>query len=763
MGWVQEHVFDPISEGLQTVWDGVVDLGQNIIDFVSESLQTIWKEIGYPIIERIFAFLGFEDQTIYLVQVTTVKLLEDQEVKNKLIASVISSVKNDTDIVDNIKQQLLTGYVNSLNLYANEGKNNFIYGLPTATSVFNELDTTELDIIITDLVGEDVEIANATLAFPRDTIWVKYYLQENRGYSEKDQIISQGGIDWLYDGFTKDSITLKFTVNLRDGTNTTTLDELIDSPNYAMYYNVVYTLDSDPTYSIYFLYQRDLGTYPSLDSASAASGINQKEYNTSEMYPIVPIRKDFVNVGSDTESEEYKSSKKLLRILNISIDDLTNQINSIGDSDSPDDALSNIEDAFVLFGVNLYADTNAEKKALYMAFQIFYVDAQITKTDYDNKAIGDDAKFNTFTVIEQNYNQVIKFDYITSTVIDGCIGPKGTYETEIFVLPNRQEVRNEEDKITQEAGVDSYIIIKNQVSDTQYNELLVHGLFLMVNIKTKAETIKTSIIELFDNTADENYEVIRNNFNILLSNAIIESNTLTNFEKDQIIQNGLIMVIYATQTIHLRWYETRKFNRFFSVVLEFAAVVLLIISIGASTQISAYLWAVGRAILIQYALTIILTELLIRYADDDNVKLLILVAYVAASYYNVTGAGDLTNAESLLSAVNALSQVISIDTAIQADLLQKEIDAFLVSSEERQEEIDKATEFLENTSGLEFWELQAYLPINVYETPGDFYTRTIHTGNPGVLSLSQIENYHENLLKLPELDVHSFDPVSIYN
>ena len=79
-----------------------------------------------------------------------------------------------------------------------------------------------------------------------------------------------------------------------------------------------------------------------------------------------------------------------------------------------------------------------------------------------------------------------------------------------------------------------------------------------------------------------------------------------------------------------------------------------------------------------------------------------------------------------------------------------------------QEELDKAQDLLDNTSGLEWWELAAYFPTDPYEKPDDYYDRTVHTTNPGVLVLSQIENYHEDLLKLPELDTNSFDTVSPY-
>ena len=41
-------------------------------------------------------------------------------------------------------------------------------------------------------------------------------------------------------------------------------------------------------------------------------------------------------------------------------------------------------------------------------------------------------------------------------------------------------------------------------------------------------------------------------------------------------------------------------------------------------------------------------------------------------------------------------------------------------------------------------------PVMVTESPSSFYDRTIHTGNPGMAAISQIESFHERMLKLPE-------------
>jgi len=530
-----------------------------------------------------------------------------------------------------------------------------------------------------------------------------------------------------------------------------TLDYAIPAIEFGMYYVVTYELDVDPTYTKYWMYEFDEGTYPELDRGYSGTGDSvETVFRGAEMVPIVPVRKNFTNIDSDKESPEYLSCKKQLKILNLDFDDISNQV-----SENP--SIDQIEDVFILFALNVYTESQAGKKALYTLFMQLWTTSEVSQADFQQSLIDNPAspEMNTARIDEQNYNVILKYDYISSTRINGVIGEVGTFDSEIVVLPNKPNDRfPPEGEEPTYGGINSYILLKYQYSTTHYNQFRIQGPALFIGILTTAGELRNNNVELSDDAA------ARENFNLPLPGSLVQSRVLNNFERDQIIQESLIMVIYASDSVWLEWYETPGFLRFLSVILTIVAIIVIFWDWSGST--SAALWALAQAILYQYAISLILKELLIAYGDSDRAKALIIAAYIAASFYGPGGGSGLDWAEALLFAVTAALNAITIDLQLQGEELQREVDAFLVDAEEREDELDAAKDLLDNNTGLNIWELATYTPIDPYEKPSSFYTRTVHTGNPGVLSLAQIESFVDNQLELPELDNYSFQPESVY-
>ena len=77
--------------------------------------------------------------------------------------------------------------------------------------------------------------------------------------------------------------------------------------------------------------------------------------------------------------------------------------------------------------------------------------------------------------------------------------------------------------------------------------------------------------------------------------------------------------------------------------------------------------------------------------------------------------------------------------------LMEEMASFTEWRTEAEKELSDANKLLENSSHLS--------PITIFgESPDDFYNRTVHSGNVGVISIGAISSYVDNALRLPKLN-----------
>jgi len=535
-------------------------------------------------------------------------------------------------------------------------------------------------------------------------------------------------------------------------TEDTSIGYLINPPTDSAHYYVEYTIDATPTYNKFWTYLISDGTYPTLALISETA-----VYGSSDMLPIVPIREDSININSTGPvPPAYATSKELLNIINLDIDSIVDSVDDIAANTNA----ASVTDAFIVFGINLYTSTQIGQKALYLLFDDLFQDALVDKTTFEANPASSDPLFNSVRIEEQNFNSVIVFSYIEETFGLTNFGDPGDYETELDIQANSTVIETEDDTTgiitTTGGGVNSSFIIRYQVANNFYRQLKVFGLFQITSIKTGDGKFKAQIIEL---TADTNAQ---RDFLVLIPHYLIIDATFNKQQdRELLVYETMHTVIYASNHVHLQYYETSAFLTTFNFVLKLVGLISIVYDWSGST--AQFLWGVARLILIQYALTLVLNELLYIFGDSELARLLIYVGYIAASVYIQTGKTyELLSAETFLLATNTTTQLINREVGIEADELQQEQEAWLVSRDERLEEIEKAQSTLDSSTGLSLEEMVAYLPTTVYENPTNFYERVIHNGNPGILALSQIENYHDNLLQLPELDVHSFDPISPY-
>lgn len=775
-----------IIDAIEDLHNKKVDAIRQLKDAEYNSIKQAWDGIVMPILEFIFGIFNFTDEDVYTTQVSTQRLIPDPQ-QNSITIAIMRAIATPGDIVDNIKFALLNNAVTSIARYQSYGENTYILGLPTTIAAFKEVNLAAVKDVLDILYSEPTTVIVGILSAPIPEVWVKYYLQENENYNETDGIIVKAGIDWTYDFFTEDGVTGEFTIYLVrtitteynldtdpvhlvfrthratintpvvgtiNGTNpaiifttysaritssyevTDTLGYLIPDNGHNVFYNITFELDSAPGENIYWLYERSLGTYPSLDGG-ADTGVD----NTL-MLPIVPLRENFVSITSAHAS--YVTSKKILKLVGIGFDDM------VAGVEDNTDYIDFISDAFILFAINLYTTSYVGKRTLYVMWYNLFLHASIKQADYNSVPVDGDPVFNTISVEEENYNISLIFNYITQTLVVGNIGAVGTYETEFVILAN--DAYDPVDGTG--GGVNSYAHFRWQYDATHYSELTVYGLFMTTLLLTTTGAFKVNIVELTDVAADQSSFIVPMSFTMFSG--------FTYKEKEALIYEAATMTLYASEYTHLDWYETERFNNFLSFVLQAVSIVLLISSWGTATTVSAGLWAIAEQLLIQYALSLVLKELLVAAGDNEDAQIAAILVYAVASYYGSGGSTGLTTAQTLLKVINVAIEAINIKTTLESDALQKEIDEFTKDSQQIQDEIDAAKDFLDRSKGIDPFDIYSIFLNNPYEAPEQFYDRACHTQNPGVKSLDQIESFHDNLLLLPEYS-SSIDTTKLVN
>ena len=214
-----------------------------------------------------------------------------------------------------------------------------------------------------------------------------------------------------------------------------------------------------------------------------------------------------------------------------------------------------------------------------------------------------------------------------------------------------------------------------------------------------------------------------------------------------------MILIYAAEIVELKWYESAFFKAFIQIV----GLAITVMTVGAAQPVVMGIMEFAKQVVITIAIAMIA-----RYIIKQIGGILgILVAVVAIAVLAQLGLGiqfaGLTTAEQLMFAVRAVTFAVNQQTAIRADELQDDMNDFDKTKEEKEQELQEAAEAVGYTTDImddsprfdPLWIINRNAP-NWYESPDDFFERTIHTGNPGVIAMDAISEYHTNNLSLPD-------------
>lgn len=516
-----------------------------------------------------------------------------------------------------------------------------------------------------------------------------------------------------------------------------------------VYMLVEYHLTSqDDTKTKIWVYDRTSGVYPTLNYDPVTGN------EATSIFPVMPLRIDFININSDPQHARYTTSVKLMDFLGLKPDNFITEIEKNPDKDK-------IRDVFLQFGANVYSEHQGVLRAVGDWIESMWQNSAVTETEFNSSTYRRNPTGNMYKVVEQSSDQVMKWNYVKKENIAGTIGNLDHYQYSLNILPNSPSYGGyyvswdgdgDSEYIPSYGNIPlSEYILEWQHSPTHYTRYTVSGLVKVQTVIAGDGSYHAVVIKLQDpNDVSEEADQQRSLMNIPFSRNMIAADKPDHLE--QAMYGSIRLLIYANDSYYLKYYQTSKF----SVFATFVSWVITIFSLGSSTAVTETLLEVAKRFLYQYVITLVLVEVLEQF-DSPFAKALAFVVYAVASYKIQFGnefSFDkfITSAEELMFATNAVTTFAELDQSLQLESLQEEIDEFENLARDRDEMLQAALDGLDTGGTINVYDILTVIRNRPYEKPDMFYMRTVHDTNPGVKSLDQIENFVDAALQLPELE-----------
>lgn len=490
----------------------------------------------------------------------------------------------------------------------------------------------------------------------------------------------------------------------------------------------------------YWLYMAGTGFYPVIDALHDTA---HSEENGS-YFPFGYFRYNKVSGNADKNSEWFKQSKKLMGYVGIDYEAVTDAVH-----ENP--SINDVEQAMLMMAVPAITENQIEMRYLYDYFSSLL---DLTGGDlvqpkpYQSggslsemvQAALNPSQFEAGIVIEdKRFKMALGFSHISHKIVQGTVGD-GKVDT--YASGWGEDIQVVTGTNVAGGGIVSWSTpvkshwYRRQTTPTQYEEIRVSNLKMTYHI-----------FEKYTAVGDENDDILL----IPLDRSITHKYSVP--DREELYTRGMHYVFNSRVVTEVKWYQ----QGWFAYLLLIAAIIITIITYGESFELVISAWALGTLTLeaFVYMLAIgVLKYLAVQLAFKlfvkvVGVKLAIIIAIVAAlaGGYQAIDAGSIQGApwaQELLSISTNLSSGINAELKREFGQLKEEADAFAVFAKTEQKRLDEANKLLDDHNWM--------TPMIIFgEKPNDFYNRTVHSGNIGVLGLDAISAYVDVSLTLPKL------------
>lgn len=517
-----------------------------------------------------------------------------------------------------------------------------------------------------------------------------------------------------------------------------------EDPNQG-YYQAKYSYTTSAGKFIkYWTYLEDTGTYPVLDNLFSTE---HNEFGT--FFPMAYFRLNKKSTAKDPTTAEYKSTKKLLKYLGIDYAEMAEAID-----ENPD--IDDVKTAMMMMGVPADSENPMDQRYLYDFFEALYLKTGGGSfTNYAQNENLDTLKTLGFrnaagvlaggipqaalVIQDAKFKMTINTDGIYHRKVVGSIGAVGTYAFAYKKHPKESQIISYA-SATDAVGIAEIMTTlrpchyyRKQITEHVYDEIAVYNLAASYHVWGKYMASAND---------DE-----KNNLLIPLDRSI--TTEYSSMDREELYARSLHYMFHSLYKTKIKWYQTG----FFKFLLMVVAVVITVFSMGGvagvaaaisamTASATALLMAILKGVLFKLAFT-----LFVKLVGPEVAMLFSILAVCYVVYSGLTSTGGVPGApwakELLQVSAGLIDAVNTSITDALADI-QKEFTELVTSYKEK-------SEFLENTNKL--LETNTFLQPFMFfgETPDDYYNRTCHAGNIGVLGVSAISNYVDYSLTLPSI------------
>jgi hypothetical protein len=501
-----------------------------------------------------------------------------------------------------------------------------------------------------------------------------------------------------------------------------------DVSTEASYFQVRYL---QGTRAGYWMYQLNSGVNPTIeaifDTAPTTAG---------SFFPWGYFRYNKHKSNTDKYSQEYLTTKKMLKLIGMDYDKVADSIN-----ENPD--IGDVEQALLMAAVPAKTENEVERKYLFDFFTKMFISASAHDGATEQKEspdirrqLGQPLNKTTIIMRDQRFKMALSFSHIIKHRVSGNIGKIGHHASEVTVGSHTE-------KVTDATGVEvpwttsvPTHYYRRQISENVYEELAVTNLKMMYWVWGDYTT-----------TADESDDILL----VPLDYSIVSSYQL--FEKEELYARSLHYIFNSRVVTKLKWYQTGVFR----VVLVIVAVVITIISYGATIQglVSAIAAGGAAATAAYYAIAVFIIKYIAvsiaihLFVKVVGARIAFITAIVAAVFgmYQIAQAGSVEGAPWAAELVNVstgLSKEVVKELGMEFNALRADAEAFEKYKDTQTHLLEKAQDLLDGNVHLD--------PIIIWgETPDELYQRTVHSGNIGIVGIEAVSSFVETRLTLPKL------------
>ena len=515
----------------------------------------------------------------------------------------------------------------------------------TATGIISD---TTIELSNIDEIVDVGTVVDSTSEVVEESVENINYVDQVTTTVEVDRDVVEGTIQESLTSTVEevpiDSVEASVDVNTVTDNDYESTALVYNAPAATAHFVTKYTTDG--TNVRYWIYEIGSGGYAALDDTN--------QYITSlEMLPIVSIRNNKTSLVEG--STEYKEAEEILSTIGV---DVGTMIEGIEENDD----IEYIESAHIYFGVDPTVEDPIIAKAVYETFDYVYQDSDL----YD----GESSSYLA-TIQEDKYNASLSWDSFGRSSVVGSIGSVGTYTNSVEV-----DVVTKVDSAGAEYTEDvDVLVLRKQISETTYVEYRISYLVSTTFIKNGGFANVTAATLTSDKT-----------LTIPISKFFI--NQFSGLEQLDLFTKSLRMAVYAIQVTHLRYYQTESFAKFIKVVMYIIAIVIFVFTWYTGGASSASFVAAVQSVLAGYAVSRAFVYLLNKTDNKIAQALLTVVAVAVASY-----TGDVNGAANVaFLSVNMLTTAVNVHIEQGYSNLEDDMEKFQTDYEERQEELDEASE-----------------------------------------------------------------------